>query len=36
MNVKVYDTEIDGVLIFKPEEFLDQRGYLIESYNQLE
>ena len=34
MNIKSIKTDIDEVLIFKPEEFLDERGYLIESYNQ--
>ena len=34
MNIKVYKTKIDSVLIFQPEEFLDHRGYLIESYNE--
>jgi len=34
MNIKVYKTNIDDVLIFQPEEFLDHRGYLIESYNK--
>ena len=34
MNIKSSKTDIDEVLIFKPEEFLDERGYLIESYNQ--
>ena len=34
MNVKVYKTDIDEVLIFQPEEFTDERGYLIESYNK--
>ena len=34
MNVKVYKTDIDEVLIFQPEEFIDERGYLIESFNK--
>ena len=34
MNIKVFNTEINDVLIFQPEEFLDHRGYLIESYNK--
>ena len=34
MNIKVYKTKIDDVLIFQPEQFLDHRGYLIESYNE--
>ena len=34
MNIKVYKTKINDVLIFQPEEFLDHRGYLIESYNE--
>ena len=34
MNIKVYKTKIDDILIFQPEQFLDHRGYLIESYNE--
>ena len=34
MNIKVHKTNINNVLIFQPEEFLDHRGYLIESYNE--
>ena len=34
MNIKMIKTDIDEVMIFQPEEFLDERGYLIESYNQ--
>ena len=34
MNVNVFKTKIDEVLIFQPEEFIDERGYLIESYNK--
>ena len=34
MNIKMSNTVIDDVLIFQPEEFLDHRGYLIESYNE--
>tara|TARA_B100000029_G_C17558414_1_gene952456 strand:- start:1220 stop:1756 length:537 start_codon:yes stop_codon:yes gene_type:complete len=36
MNVKVFNTKIDGVLIFQTQEFSDHRGYLIESYNESE
>ena len=34
MKIKVIETEIDGVLIFKPNQFIDNRGYLIESFNK--
>ncbi len=34
MNVKVIKTKIPEVKIFQPEEFIDKRGYLIESFNE--
>ena len=34
MNVKVINTEISEVKIFQPQPFLDERGYLIESFNK--
>ena len=34
MKIKVIKTEIDDVLIFEPEKFIDKRGCLIESFNQ--
>ena len=34
MNVKVINTTIPEVKIFQPEPFIDERGYLIESFNK--
>jgi len=34
LNVKVIETKIPEVKIFQPEQFLDERGYLIESFNK--
>ena len=34
MNIKIYKTKIDDVLIFQPKKFIDYRGHLIESYNK--
>ena len=34
MKIKVIKTEIDDILIFEPEKFIDKRGCLIESFNQ--
>ena len=34
MKIEVIKTEIDEVLIFKPENFIDKRGCLIESFNK--
>ena len=34
MNVKVIETKIPEVKIFQPEPFIDERGYLIESFNK--
>jgi len=34
MNTEVIKTNIDDVLIFRPEPFLDHRGYLFESFNK--
>ena len=34
MNVKVIETKIPEVKIFQPEPFIDNRGYLIESFNK--
>ena len=34
MKIKVIKTEIDDVLIFEPEKFIDNRGCLIESFNK--
>ena len=34
MKIKVIKTDIDDVLIFEPEKFIDNRGCLIESFNQ--
>ena len=34
MEFKVIETKIDGIQIFQPEKFQDNRGYLIESYRE--
>ena len=34
MNVKVIETKIPEVKIFQPQPFIDERGYLIESFNK--
>ena len=34
MNTKLIKTNLQEVVIFKPELFKDKRGYLIESYNE--
>jgi len=33
MRTKIIKTEIDDVLIFQPEKFIDKRGHLIESFS---
>ena len=32
--MEIIKTKIPGVIVFQPEIFLDERGYLIESYNE--
>tara|TARA_Y100001936_G_scaffold244403_1_gene284726 strand:+ start:495 stop:1028 length:534 start_codon:yes stop_codon:yes gene_type:complete len=34
MNIKVIQTDIPEVKIFQPQPFIDERGYLIESFNK--
>ncbi|MBR0531650.1 MAG: dTDP-4-dehydrorhamnose 3,5-epimerase family protein, partial [Bacteroidales bacterium] len=34
--MRVIKTEIEGVLILEPRVFEDQRGYFIESFNQMD
>ena len=34
MNIKVIETKIPEVKIFQPQPFIDERGYLIESFNK--
>ena len=34
MNIKIIQTDIPEVKIFQPQPFIDERGYLIESFNK--